>query len=203
MSTCETNSYHHGNLAAAILARAAVVIDEQGIEALSLRGLARDLGVSHSAPNRHFRNKAALLAALAAHGWQRASEATLQARDAVQSESATVRLNAMGRGYLRWALNNRALFKSIYHPDISRQASEELRAAVAQFAESVRVAIEDSQAEGRHTTVPLPILTVFTNAVPTGAAVLLIDNLVGAAMADGVDQETMIEQVINLVVPLP
>ncbi len=32
-------------------------------------GIARDLGVSHGAPNRHFKNKAALLAALAADGW--------------------------------------------------------------------------------------------------------------------------------------
>ena len=57
----ETRSYHHGNLAASILERAAEIIDEEGIEALTLRGIARDLGVSHGAPNRHFKNKACLL----------------------------------------------------------------------------------------------------------------------------------------------
>ena len=61
-------AYHHGNLSEAILIEAAEIIDKEGIEALSLRGIARAIGVSHSAPNRHFANKKALLEALASKG---------------------------------------------------------------------------------------------------------------------------------------
>ena len=53
--------YHYGDLKDAILVRAAEIIGDAGIEALSLRGIARDLGVSHGAPNRHFESKSALL----------------------------------------------------------------------------------------------------------------------------------------------
>ena len=67
--------------------RAAEIIDEEGIEALTLRGIARDLGVSHGAPNRHFQNKAALLAALAADGWLKARDATLNAAENTGSHS--------------------------------------------------------------------------------------------------------------------
>ena len=196
-------TYHHGNLAAEILARASVVIDEQGIESLSLRGIARDLGVSHSAPNRHFKNKAALLSALATHGWLMARDATLNAAEEAGCQNAHVRLNAMGRGYLRWAIENRALFRSIFHPDVSRQASAELVDAIQQFHQTVETAIEATQAEGRHQDVPLSILSIFTNAVPTGAAMLLLDSLVGNQLSESDDVDSLIEQVINLVVPLP
>ena len=61
-------TYHHGNLKQALLDRAAEVIADQGIEALSLRALARDVGVSHAAPARHFRDKKALLSGPATEG---------------------------------------------------------------------------------------------------------------------------------------
>ena len=51
MSDADQRSYHHGDLRQALLDRAAEVIQSRGIEALTLRGLARDLKVSHGAPN--------------------------------------------------------------------------------------------------------------------------------------------------------
>ena len=113
----QEKAYHHGNLRAGILQRAAEVIAAEGIEALSLRGIARDLGVSHSAPNRHFKNKAALLSALAATGWLQVRDATLSAAEETGNDDPLVRLNAMGRGYMRWALQHRSLFRSLHHPE--------------------------------------------------------------------------------------
>jgi AcrR family transcriptional regulator len=194
--------YHHGNLAEAILQRTAEIIDEQGIEALTLRGIARDLGMSHAAPNRHFKNKAALLAALAADAWMKARDATLSEAQQTGSDNAHVRLHAMGCGYLRWALNNRALFRAMYHPDVNRYASEELVEAIRRFSDTVREAVRQTQAEGRHPEVPLPVLTLFTNAVPSGAALLMIDPLLGKEFETQEEQEAMIEQIIDLVVPL-
>ena len=195
--------YHHGSLAESLLLRAAEVIDEDGIEALTLRGIARDLGVSHGAPNRHFRNKTALLSALATEGWTQVFSATLSEADRTGSNNAHVRLNAMGRGYLRWALNHRALFRTIFHPEVNRQATPELKAAIDQFSRTIREAVRATQLEGRHPEVPLSVLAIFTNAVPTGAAVLLMDAVVDTDIDPSLDQEALIEQVINLVVPLP
>ena len=63
--------YHHGNLRAALLERAEHKLSREGAHTLSLRELARDVGVSHGAPREHFRNKQALLDALAETGFQR------------------------------------------------------------------------------------------------------------------------------------
>lgn len=63
--------YHHGDLRAALLAQAEHRLAREGTQALSLRELARELGVSHGAPRAHFRSKQALLDALAAAGFQR------------------------------------------------------------------------------------------------------------------------------------
>lgn len=63
--------YHHGDLKQALLHRAGVVLRERGAGALSLRELARDLGVSHAAPANHFPDRRALLDALASDGFDR------------------------------------------------------------------------------------------------------------------------------------
>ena len=57
--------YHHGDLHAALLREAAVLLREQGVEGLSLRRLAERAGVSRTAPYHHFEDKNALLCALA------------------------------------------------------------------------------------------------------------------------------------------
>lgn len=194
-------TYHHGNLAEAILLRSAEVIAADGMEALTLRGIARDLGVSHGAPNKHFRNKAALLTALAAKGWLSARDATLAAADSAKYPTAHARLNAMGRGYMRWAFSNPALFRCVHHPDVSRHASKDLKEAIERFAQSLQEAVAATQAEGRHPNVPLEALTLFTNAVPTGAALLLMDSIAPHGGSTE-DLDALIEPIINLVVPV-
>ncbi len=196
-------AYHHGNLAQAIIQLAAEIIAEKGVEALSLRGLARDLGVSHNAPSRHFKNKAALLTAVAAEGWAQATAASLSAAQATGSDDAHVRLNAMGQGVLRWGLANQAMFRTLYHPDVNRHASEDLVQAIKRFKDTVRDAVAATQKHGRHPDVPLHVLTLFTNAVPTGAALLLTDPLLADTnVNDEKARETLIAEVMDLVVPL-
>ncbi|NIZ91079.1 TetR/AcrR family transcriptional regulator [Kineococcus rubinsiae] len=66
-----TRAYHHGNLREELLDRAERTVVEQGVDALSLRELAREVGVSHAAPRRHFADRDALLDALAEQGFAR------------------------------------------------------------------------------------------------------------------------------------
>src|ERR1700759_2357082 len=67
----EARPYHHGNLRTALLAAAEDTLRERGVQALSLRELAREVGVSHAAPRRHFEARQALLDALAEAGFER------------------------------------------------------------------------------------------------------------------------------------
>ncbi|MBP0457966.1 TetR/AcrR family transcriptional regulator [Streptomyces montanisoli] len=66
--------FHHGNLRAVLLDQAETVLRERGIDALSLRELARAAGVSHGAPRSHFIDRAALLDALAERGFVRLAD---------------------------------------------------------------------------------------------------------------------------------
>jgi len=73
--------YHHGNLRVVLLAEAERTLREDGIERLSLRDLARQAGVSHAAPRRHFADRQALLDALAVAGFLRLSDELREAID--------------------------------------------------------------------------------------------------------------------------
>jgi AcrR family transcriptional regulator len=192
-------SYHHGDLRSAVLHRAAEIIRDQGIEALSLRAIARDLGVSHGAPNRHFKSKADLLTALAVDSWRKITDATLAAGAAMADGSAHQTLNAMGRGYLGWALRHRAEFIALTHPDVNRYAFEELDVAMTRFRQAITSAVAATQAEGRHPGVPLTLLTLYTNSVPFGLASLLSNRFDEDLSDDQLDE--MIVDLIELVVP--
>ena len=63
--------YHHGDLAAALLAAAEAELAEKGVEAFSLRSVAKRAGVSHAAPAHHFGDATGVLTALATEGFRR------------------------------------------------------------------------------------------------------------------------------------
>ena len=101
-------TYHHGDLRRALLDAAASAIEESGVAALSLRDLARRAGVSHAAPAHHFGDKAGLLAALAAEGYE------MQA-DALEAEDSFLEI---GVAYVRFAVQHRAHFEVMYAPEL-------------------------------------------------------------------------------------
>ena len=74
------DTYHHGDLKAAILAEAAVLVAERGADGLSLRELARAAGVSHAAPAHHFADRRGLFTALATEGFRKLADALAGAR---------------------------------------------------------------------------------------------------------------------------
>src|ERR1700748_988092 len=90
-----TRPYHHGNLRAALLAQAEQPVRDRGLQALSLRELAREAGVSHAAPRRHFPDRQALLDALAQDGFDRLGRELSAALD--QGEGFDAQLAAVGR----------------------------------------------------------------------------------------------------------
>src|SRR4051812_20284622 len=90
--------YHHGDLREALLRTAWNLVSRRGVEALSLRSVADEVGVSHAAPAHHFRGKQALVDALRAEAWLRFASA-LEAAE----ESG---LRALGRTYVAFAMEH-------------------------------------------------------------------------------------------------
>lgn len=145
MTFTRPRSYHHGDLRGELLVRAEETLRESGVDGLSLRQLARDTGVSHGAPSRHFRDKQALLDALALSGFQRLG--TLFS-DAVLSGSFAEQLEGIARGYLRFAIDNSALLELMFARKHSPSASTELpEAAEAAFLIPIAL-IARAQADG-------------------------------------------------------
>src|SRR5271166_2750989 len=98
MAMPRPRSYHHGNLKQALLEASLDIIRKAGPGAFTLREVARRAGVSHNAPYRHFRDKEALLAALAAEGFDRLTAAMAKAVES--ATSALERFRLAGRGYV-------------------------------------------------------------------------------------------------------
>ncbi len=74
--------YHHGDLRNALLREATRMLEEDGAQRLSLRAVARSLGVSHAAPAHHFDGRDALLCEIAADGFEALADALEAALDA-------------------------------------------------------------------------------------------------------------------------
>src|SRR5712691_10260248 len=100
--------YHHGNLRTALLEQAARTVRERGVQSLSLRELARDIGVSHGAPRRHFPDRQALLDAVAEAGWARLGAELRSAIDGA-GQGFEARLQATAAAYVRFATGDPAL----------------------------------------------------------------------------------------------
>ena len=105
--------YHHGNLVEALIAATVQIIEERGAEQVSVREAAKRAGVSPGAPFRHFRSKTALLTAVAEQAMDRLTEAVSTATAAVGSGDPIATFEAIGRGYLEWALSNPTHFQII------------------------------------------------------------------------------------------
>ena len=115
-----TRPYHHGDLRRTLLAAAVDAIAESGPTALSLRDLARRAGVSHAAPAHHFGDKAGLLTALAAQGYDLLADALDTARERTGS------LLEIGVAYVRFAVDHRAHFDVMFRPDLYAADDAEL-----------------------------------------------------------------------------
>lgn len=148
--------YHHENLKEALLEAAIALIGEVGPHAFTLREVARRAGVSHNAPYRHFRDKDALLAAVATQGFQRLTDALREA--ASRGRTALERWKRSGRAYIafavRWPQHFTVMFDAAF---IASDYPECAAAGKAAFDILLRL-VADAQAAGElDGREPLPL----------------------------------------------
>jgi AcrR family transcriptional regulator len=179
--------YHHGDLRNALIDAAATIVEMRGLHELSLRAAARRAGVSQTAPYRHFEDKEALIAAVAADGFLILAEDLEEAlRDAPKLKRAPQ--IALGRAYLRFAREHPARFHLMFGYDIAdpnrydviRDAREQLFGVIGRgrkeddalalwglahgvaalsLAQAIDFPEEDFEAEERAQEILQPLLT--------------------------------------------
>jgi AcrR family transcriptional regulator len=111
--------YHHGDLRNALLEEAVRVLAEGGVEAFTLREVARRVGVNHRAVYRHFEDKRALLAAVAEEGYRLLAAHMQRAIDETGTEDAIERVLAAARAYTVFGVNERARYEVMFGPRLN------------------------------------------------------------------------------------
>jgi AcrR family transcriptional regulator len=183
--------YHNGDLAGALAAAASELIEEVGPARLSLSECCRRAGVSTAAPYKHFRDKEALIGRVAVEGFEALAEATTAARDARRDGPAAPRIAAMGKAYVRFALERPGLFSLMFgttgETEQDDPALEEAgRACFAVLLDEVAAAIGDAEGErAQHLCV---MLWTFVH----GAASLALGGAYAATETE-IDVHEMIE----------
>ena len=135
--------YHHGDLRTALVEAGTRMLEEVGLEKLSLRGIAARVGVSHTAPKNHFDGLRGLLSAIAAAGFRRHAAVMTEGVDGRTSPEE--RLRAACEGYVRFAREEPETFRLMFSPPRLDYADPALKeaagasyAVLAEVASSVR-----------------------------------------------------------------
>ena len=165
--------YHHGDLRRALIEAALELADSEGLEALTTRALARKLDVSHAAPARHFPNRSALLAEVAAEAFERFSHALSRAGKGLLNEETFA---AMGRAYVRFALDHPALLRLMFSPELQALTapSERLAATSAHAYEVLQAGARGALGSGASEEA-VSEAAFFGWSVAHGAASLWLD----------------------------
>ena len=123
--------YHHGDLRAALMTAALSLIDERGVKGLALSDAAHLAGVSVAAPYRHFKDKEALLADIAAEGFTMFRDALACAAQS-HPDDKVKRLVEMGVAYVDFALHHRSHFKVMWEGGIAKANYPEMEHTASQ-----------------------------------------------------------------------
>ena len=177
-------TYHHGDLRSALVEAGLALLAERNADDISLREVARAVGVSATAVYRHFPSKGALLSALARAGLDRLAAAQHAASDRAGGGAAG--FGATGGAYVRFALANPALFRLIFtSPKPAEGPSAEPSEAMA-FLRANAAAMAGAQAGGDD-----KVLALRAWSIAHGLAMLMLD---GQAPA----QDWLIDRVIEV-----
>lgn len=185
----DSSKYHHGDLRSALLREAADVLESSGPEAITLRGLARALGVSHAAPGYHFENREELLVALSTEGFAQLAD-TLESALAEADDGD--RIERSGRAYVRFALSNPGRYRLMFtlsdscehdHPALDAEGGRAY-AALLRTAYGPSYELDEASYELGPSELSLW-------AIVHGAAMLRLDGRTG----DGMDDDEFLDLV--------
>lgn len=191
---------HHGDLSAALLRAAEDIIERDGLPALTLRGVARTVGVSHAAPKNHFDDLTGLLSELAAIGFNRFAAALADAAGVAEADRSTW-ADPIGRAYVTFARAHPGMFALMFRAERLDATRPALRDATA----TARITLRQAVAASAPPDAPMPPLASAARGVAIwslvhGFTILLLDGrLAGVldALPPGEDVDTLLDAVLS------
>lgn len=176
-----SGAYHHGDLRRALITAGRELLAEHGPTGVSLREVARAVGVSHNAPYRHFESREALLAAIATDGYD-----LLSRRMSATSGADQQKLVACGVAYVGFAVEFPSLYRLMFSSDIRKDAFPLLRAAADHAYAQLETAIPTGVSSPR-------VAALGAWAIVHGLA----DLLVGGQLSPDISLDTLITEAIE------
>lgn len=170
-ATESRDAYHHGDLRRALLDASLALIDEGGVQNLSLRKAAKRAGVSSGAPYHHFENRGALMAAIAAEGFHRLDSELTR----LEHPDPNRGLALCGEAYVRFARENPAYFRVMFRPELSESEVEVLHEAANPVFGGLVRRVMDAQAAGTIPAGDPEPYVLLCWSVAHGLAALLVD----------------------------
>jgi AcrR family transcriptional regulator len=134
-------SYHHGDLRRALLDASLEIIEKQGVSRLTLRDVARRVGVSHAAPKHHFGDLRGLHRAIAEEGYRKLRDHMARACEAEPAAGPLRAFKLIGMAYVDFAARNPGHFRAMFHPEVADRSGQP---SLQQAAESAYALLLDA-----------------------------------------------------------
>ena len=193
-SASDERPYHHGDLRSALLEHAVRILRTDGLEALTLRAVARAAGVSQTAPYRHFADRRALMGAIAADGFRELHRAM---GEAMAQGGGREGFKGIAVAYVRFAQANPALYHVMFGPEVANTADlPDLREAGRSSLGFVQSGLEQLQQVGLVKPGDAAIMAVTCWAALHGLVSLILD---GQAETVTPDIDALVESTAQLV----
>jgi len=174
MNAQTAKPYHHGDLREEILCAASRFLEQHNIASLSLRAVAKEVGVSHTAPYRHFKDKESLLAGIAGLGFDRLAARLAETVISNPNDPAE-QLQESGHQYVKMALQNpqctQLMFSGILPCD---DTYPELRSSGDAAFDGLKLMIEEGQNRGVFKQGDVEVLALAAWSGIHGLSMLLI-----------------------------
>lgn len=173
MAKTEKNTYHHGDLRATLIQAAMELLPAKGASGLSLREVAKVAGVSHAAPYRHFKDKAALLTALAQSGFEQLAQAMTVVVEQYENDPQQ-QFVAAAEAYVELGLRNPDMMHLMFGGVLDPELLDEEYCATTEkaFAGLVHI-ISAGQAAGVFKSCDVQILAVSAWSMVHGLMMLI------------------------------
>ena len=184
-------SYHHGDLRSALIKAGLLVLQKDGLEALSLRRVAREAEVSAMAPYRHFKDKQSLLAAISEKGFLELYQMMEKAKESNPGD-----LDAAGQAYLAFAQKEPDTYRLMFtqnilcEGDIEDSLKEAGGSAFNSLVETIEIGIEKKRIDATNSVD----LALGAWSMVHGVSMLLIDGI----LQDGPYGEISAENILDL-----
>jgi AcrR family transcriptional regulator len=168
--------YHHGDLRRALIEAGFQLVEEGGVEQLSVREAARRAGVSPGAPFRHFDSREALITAVAIEAQRRFRAEILVALKETPPGDPLARFRSFGVAYLRWAMRNPAHFEIISSGRLfAYDKSDDLLRDNAELIGMAEQALKEAAGRDQLRTADLDHVLIAARALVYGFARMNID----------------------------